>query len=168
MTTSGGQNVNEQSIETLRARIGDFVLPGDPGWDDARRAWNLAVDQRPAAVALPESAEDVVEIVRFARRHGLRIAPQGTGHNAGALAIEGDILLKTERMRDVSIDAAARTARVDAGVLWAEVTDAAAQHGLAALAGSSPDVGIVGYSLGGTALRPTASRPSSSSRPTGG
>jgi FAD/FMN-containing dehydrogenase len=150
MTTSGGQNVNEQSIETLRARIaGDFVLPGDPGWDDARRAWNLAVDQRPAAVALPESAEDVVEIVRFARRHGLRVAPQGTGHNAGALAIDGDILLKTERMRHVSIDAAARTARVDAGVLWAEVTDAAAQHGLAALAGSSPDVGVVGYSLGG-------------------
>jgi hypothetical protein len=142
--------VNEQSIETLRARIaGDFVVPGDPEWDEARRAWNLAVDQRPAAVALPESAEDVVEIVRFARGHGLRVAPQSTGHNAGALAIEGDILLKTERMRAVSIDPASRTARVGGGALWAEVADAAAPHGLAGLAGSSPDVGVVGYSLGG-------------------
>ncbi|HYX76130.1 MAG TPA: FAD-binding protein [Gaiellaceae bacterium] len=142
--------MNEHSIERLRARIaGDFVVPGDSDWDEARRAWNLAVEQRPAAVALPESAEDVVEIVRFARRHGLRVAPQGTGHNAGALAIDGDILLKTERMRMVSVDPAARTARVDAGVLWAEVTEAAAPHGLAGLSGSSPDVGVVGYSLGG-------------------
>jgi hypothetical protein len=142
--------LNEHSIERLRTRIaGDFVVPGDPDWDEARQAWNLAVDQRPDAVALPESAEDVVEIVRFARRHGLRVAPQGTGHNAGALAIDGDILLKTERMRAVSVDPGARTARVDAGVLWAEVTHAAAPHGLAGLAGSSPDVGVVGYSLGG-------------------
>jgi len=142
--------VNEHSIDALRARIaGDLVVPGDAKWDDARRAWNLAVDQRPVAVALPESADDVVEIVGFARRHGLRVAPQATGHNAGALAIDGDILLKTERMRAVSIDPTARSARVDAGVIWAEVTDAAAPHGLAALAGSSPDVGVVGYSLGG-------------------
>src|SRR5262249_61275782 len=52
-------------------------------------------------------------------------------------------------MRGVEIGAAAQRARVEAGALWAEVTDAAAQHGLAALAGSSPDVGVVGYTLGG-------------------
>jgi hypothetical protein len=57
--------------------------------------------------------------------------------------------VKTERMRGVAIDPVARTARVDAGVLWVEVVQAAAQHGLAALAGSSPDVGVVGYTLGG-------------------
>ena len=32
---------------------GDVVRPGDGAWDVARRAWNLAVDQRPAAVAFP-------------------------------------------------------------------------------------------------------------------
>ena len=37
-----------------------FLTPGDPGWDDARRAWNLAVDQHPAAVAIPRTAHDVV------------------------------------------------------------------------------------------------------------
>jgi FAD/FMN-containing dehydrogenase len=127
-----------------------IVLPHDSNWNDARRAWNLAVDQQPAAVALPESAEDVQAVVRWARDRGLRIAPQGTGHNAHPLgALAHTVLLKTERMRRVEIDPQARVARVEAGVLWGEVTDAAAEHGLAGLAGSSADVGVVGYSLGG-------------------
>jgi FAD/FMN-containing dehydrogenase len=88
--------------------------------------------------------------VRWARQRGLRVAPQGTGHNAHPLgALAHTVLLKTERMRGVEIDTGAQRARVEAGVLWAEVTDAAAQHGLAALAGSSADVGVVGYTLGG-------------------
>ena len=62
-----------------------LVHPHDPGWDEARRAWNLAVDQQPAAVALPESVEDVIAVVRWARSRGLRIAPQATGHSAGAM-----------------------------------------------------------------------------------
>ena len=129
---------------------GDLFAPGDDGWDEARQAWNLSVDQRPAAVALPESAEDVVTIVAFAAANGLRVAPQGTGHGAAALdALDDTILLKTERMRGVTIDPEARTARAEAGVIWIEVVEAAAEHGLAALAGSSPDVGVVGYTLGG-------------------
>ena len=127
-----------------------IVMPHDESWDEARLAWNLAVDQQPAAVALPESARDVGAIVRWARERGLRVAPQGTGHNAHPLgSLAHTVLLKTERMRGVAIDARAQRARVEAGVLWAEVTEAAAQHGLAALAGSSPDVGVVGYTLGG-------------------
>jgi FAD/FMN-containing dehydrogenase len=98
----------------------------------------------------PESARDVSAVVRWARERGLRVAPQGTGHNAIPLgSLAHTVLLKTERMRGVSIDVRKRRARVDAGVLWAEVTDAAADYGLAALAGSSPDVGVVGYTLGG-------------------
>ena len=136
---------------TLRPAIdGSFVLPGDPGFDDARLAWNLAADQRPAAVALPQSAADVAATVRFARANGLRVAPQGTGHNATAIASLNDaVLLKTSRMRGVSIDAARHRARVEAGTLWMEATAPAHDHGLLALGGSSPDVGVVGYSLGG-------------------
>ena len=127
-----------------------LVLPHEPGWNEARVAWNLAVDQQPAAVALPESHEDVAAVVRWARSRGLRVAPQGTGHNAAAMgSLAHTVLVKTERMRGVTIDPVARSARVEAGVLWAEVSEAAAEHGLAALAGSSPDVGVVGYSLGG-------------------
>ena len=126
------------------------VLPHDPRWNEARVAWNLAVDQQPAAVALPESAADVMAVVRWARSRGLRVAPQGTGHSAAAMgSLAHTVLVKTERMRGVEIDGEKGIARVDAGVLWAEVSEVAAEHGLAALAGSSPDVGVVGYSLGG-------------------
>jgi FAD/FMN-containing dehydrogenase len=56
-----------------------ILTPDDPGWDQARRAWNLAVDQHPAALAVPRSAQDAVAAVNFARDHGLRVAAQGTG-----------------------------------------------------------------------------------------
>ena len=127
-----------------------LIMPGHPGWDEARRAWNLAVDQHPAAVAWPASAEDVAHVIGFAREHGLRVAAQGTGHNAAPLGSLADtILVKTAAMRRVTVDPAARIARAEAGVVWLEVAEAAAGHGLAALAGSSPDVGVVGYTIGG-------------------
>jgi FAD/FMN-containing dehydrogenase len=132
-------------------RIGGLVVgPHDESWDQARQAWNLAVDQRPAFVAFPESAADVVAVVEHAGEHGLRVAPQGTGHNAGPLAgLEDTILVSTARMKGVELDIEARRARVAAGTLWLEVTEPASEHGLAPLAGSSPDVGVVGYCLGG-------------------
>jgi FAD/FMN-containing dehydrogenase len=138
-------------VEELRSRLtGDVVTHADAGWDDARQAWNLAVDQWPAFVALPESAADVGAIVEFAVENGYRVAPQGTGHAAAPLGDLSDtILVKTSRMRGVAIDPERRTARAEAGVIWVEVVEAAAEHGLAALAGSSPDVGVIGYTLGG-------------------
>jgi FAD/FMN-containing dehydrogenase len=132
------------------ALAGKIVIPEHAGFDDARRAWNLAIDQRPSAVVFPESAQDIAAAVLFAREFDQRVAAQGTGHNAGPLgSLEDTILVKTERMRKVDIDPERRTARVEAGVLWQEVVEAAARHGLAGLQGSSPDVGVVGYTLGG-------------------
>ncbi|MGI8606867.1 MAG: FAD-binding protein [Gaiellaceae bacterium] len=91
-----------------------MFVPGDLEWDEARQAWNLAFDQQPAAVALPEAAADVAAIVDFARARGLRVAPQGTEHNAPPLGLMADtILVKTPRMRAVTIDPeAARKSRV--------------------------------------------------------
>ncbi|MFP5362632.1 MAG: FAD-binding oxidoreductase [Thermoleophilia bacterium] len=129
---------------------GTAFTPADEGWDSARAAWNLAVDQRPAAVAHPADEDDVSAIVAFARARGLRVAAQGTGHNANPLgSLESSVLLRTSAMRGVEVDAGRRVARVRAGDLWQDVVGVAAAHGLAPLAGSSPDVGVVGYSLGG-------------------
>ncbi|GAB3854834.1 hypothetical protein GCM10027610_087040 [Dactylosporangium cerinum] len=64
---------------------GALHLPGDPGYDTARTPWNVAVDQRPAAVAYPADAAEVAAVVRAAAGAGLRVAAQGTGHNAGPL-----------------------------------------------------------------------------------
>ena len=108
------------------------------------------MDQRPAAVAVPESARDVVAAVGHAREHGLRVAAQGTGHGAAPLGDLADtVLIKTHAMRGLVIDPVARIARAEAGVLWREVTEAAAEHGLVGLGGSGPDVGVTGHTLGG-------------------
>jgi FAD/FMN-containing dehydrogenase len=89
-------------------------------------------------------------VVGFARARGLQVAPQGTGHAAAPLgSLEDTILLKTSRMRGVEIDPVTQRARAEAGALWGDVTGQAAEHGLAALAGSAADVGVVGYTLGG-------------------
>ena len=137
--------------ESLRGLCGGAVhVAGDPAYDVARVPWNAAVDQRPAAVAYPASAREVAEVVTSARRAGLRVAPQGTGHNPRPLGALGDVvLLRTAAMQGVTVDPATRTARVEAGVLWQDAVEAAAEYDLAALHGSSPDVGVVGYSLGG-------------------
>jgi FAD binding domain len=140
------------ALDTLRAPFsGHLHAPGDAGYDEARAAWNLAVDQRPLLVAEPRTAQDVAAVVRYANENGLRVAPQGTGHNAGARGggVEGSILLSTRLMRGVEIDAPNRSARVEAGALCGDLTAPASDLGLAALGGSSPDVGLVGYVLGG-------------------
>jgi hypothetical protein len=139
------------ALDTLRSQFtGHLHAPGDIGYDDARAAWNLIADQRPVLVAEPRTAGDIAAVVRFAHQEGLRVAPQGTGHNAAArVAVDESILLNTRLMRGVEIDFDGRRARVEAGALCADLTAPASELGLAALAGSSPDVGLVGYTLGG-------------------
>ena len=144
-------NTTERDLLTLRSTVlGEVVLPQDEGWDTARQAWNLVADQRPVAVVFPAGREDVQAVVGFARRNDLRVAAQGTGHGAAAReSLDDAILLNMSQLNDVQIDPDAQTARVEAGAIWQAVAEAAAEHGLAGLAGSSPDVGVVGYSLGG-------------------
>jgi FAD/FMN-containing dehydrogenase len=131
--------------------MAEVIRPGDEGFDSARTPWNLAFDQQPAMVALPRNADEVAEAVQLARDSGLRVAAQAEGHNAGALSPLGHdtLLLKTLRMTNADVDAGARRARVGAGAKWRDVTGAASGEGLAPLVGSSAEVGIVGYTLGG-------------------
>jgi hypothetical protein len=129
---------------------GRIATPSDADWDEARLAWNLAADLRPSAVAFVESAEDVAKTVRFAAENGLRVSGQGTGHGAAPLgSLEDAILIKTEKLRGIEVDADRQVARVEAGALSIELGEAANAHGLVGMPGSSPDVGVVGYTLGG-------------------
>ena len=137
-------------MSTTDTAPGLIVMPEDADWDDARLAWNLAVDQQPAAIARPRSTTEVAEAVAHARAEGLRVAPQATGHAAAAMGpLDGTLLVKLDQMRTVDIDPERRVARVEGGAIWGDVTATAAEHGLAGLAGSSPDVGVAGYTLGG-------------------
>jgi FAD/FMN-containing dehydrogenase len=136
----------------LRRLCGGAVyLPGDPRYDEARRPWILRADDRGAAVAYPAFPDEVAELVRAAAAAGLRIAPQGTGHGAPPLSgrLADAVLLRTSAMTELRIDAAHRTARVGAGVLWGDVIGRAGAARLACRHMSSPSVGVVGSSLGG-------------------
>ena len=136
----------------LRGLCGGSVqLPGDPAYDMARSPWNLQMRDHPAAVAYPAFPDEVAEVLVAAGEAGLQVAAQGTGH--GAPPLEGRlgdaVLLRTSAMTELAVDPDRRSVRVGAGVLWGDLADTAGRHGLAARHPSSPDVGVVGYTLGG-------------------
>ena len=127
---------------------GPVFRPGDSGYDSERTGFNLAVDHRPQAVVGATGPDDVVAAVEYASAAGVGLAVQATGHGP-SIAADGAVLVSTRRMDGVQVDPATRTARIEAGARWERVLPEAAKHGLAPLNGTSPDVGAVGYTLGG-------------------
>jgi hypothetical protein len=136
-------------IDQLRSQVkGDVIAPTDPQYDERRKAWNLRVVQHPALIVIARDAQDVVAAVCFAGEQGLGIAVQSGGHGVIRPA-DGALLIVTSELRDMQVDAASRTAWIGAGLKWGLVLEETQAFGLAPLLGSSPDVGVVGYTLGG-------------------
>lgn len=140
--------VNARFAEPLAPLVERVFMPHDVGYAAACRGFNLALTKQPALVKMASSTEDVVDAVKYAADIGLNVSVQATGHGGGAPVSDG-LLVNTSGMRSIAIDPVARTARVGAGVRWRAVIEAAAPYGLAPLNGSSPDVGVVGLTLGG-------------------
>lgn len=121
----------------------------DRDWSQITRPWNLQISQEDAvAVVDVDSIADVQQTVKFAAAHDLSVSTQRTGHGATGNAA-GTILLRTNNLNTLEIDATSRRAHVGAGVLWGRVQTAAAEYGLSGTPGSSPGVGVVGYTVGG-------------------
>ena len=141
----------DSPFDALRGTFrGELIVPGDSRYADATVAFNLIVVQRPALVAIPVDVRDVITLVNFARAAGMQLAPQRTGHNAEPLGdLDDVILVRTDALSGVEFDVERRVARVGSGSKWAEVVPAASDLGLAAMHGSTPDVSVTGYSLGG-------------------
>ena len=129
---------------------GSLVYPGDHDWDQARAAWVVNVDQRPAAVAVVRSVEDVSAVVTSAGRNGLKVLAQATGHGAMSVGpLSHTVLVRTAALNEVHVNPAERTVWAASGAEWQAVAAAAAEHSLAVQAGSAPDVGIAGFLLSG-------------------
>ena len=136
-------------VEGLRGRVhGPVYAAGDDGLAAEVATWNVAVQHTPAIAVGATCAADVAAAVSWAVAHELGVAVQATGHGPVRNAA-GAMMITTRRMQGVSIDPRRRVARVEAGVKWKRVMEAAAGFGLAGLCGSSSDVGVVGYTLGG-------------------
>ncbi len=141
--------ISDSAVEALRRQVeGSVLTPDHPGYNQARKGWNLAVEQHPAAIIVAVSAEDVAAGIRFAREQGLGVAVQSTGHGIVHAANDAVLIVMSEQ-NEVFIDPERQVAYVEAGAVWNQVLVAAHEHGLAPLLGSSPFVGVVGYSLGG-------------------
>jgi FAD/FMN-containing dehydrogenase len=131
-----------------RALSGAVHLPGEGGYDAQRQSLHATLDPWPAMVVEASGAADARAAVVTAREHDLPLAVQATGHGTHVPA-DGAVLLKTSHMATVLVDPDRRVARVGPGARWGAVVAAAAPFGLAPLSGSSPDVGVTGYTLGG-------------------
>lgn len=148
LTLASSATPTDLPVDELRARVtGTVVVPGDAHYERVVTPWNVAVQVRPAVALAARTDRDVVEAVRFAARHGLRVTPQATGHGPIA-ALTGEVLVSTAGLDECVVHPEG-WARVGAGVKWLRVVEAAAPYGFAPLSGSSTDVGVVGYTTGG-------------------
>ncbi|BCW56853.1 FAD-binding oxidoreductase [Arthrobacter sp. StoSoilB20] len=127
---------------------GPVFTPADPGFAAEVAAFNLSTQHQPDLAFGALDAEDVSAAIRWAAERGMPVSVQSTGHGA-TNAIEGGLLISTRRMLELSIDPLEKTARVGAGVRWKAVVELAGTFGLMGLCGSTTDVGVVGYTLGG-------------------
>lgn len=139
------------TVQQLKSRFhGELIAPGDLGYDAARVVFNAQIDRRPALIARCTGPEDVIQAVNLARVQGLLVSVRCTGHNVAGYAVCNDgLVIDLSRMKEIEVDPAARTVRVEAGCNWGEVNDALQPHGLAATGGFVSITGVSGLTLGG-------------------
>jgi FAD/FMN-containing dehydrogenase len=143
--------MNSQSLTQFRAaHRGDVITPDDTRYEQARRVWNAMIDKRPALIARPRTADDVIEAIRFARTHNLPVAVRGGAHSiAGRSTCDDGIVIDFCDMKNVRVDPQAKTAVAEAGAKWQDLDRETQAHGLATTGGTVGDTGIAGLTLGG-------------------
>ena len=149
MSTTAG--LEAERLESLRASFsGSVLLPGDDGYEEARRVHNGLIDRRPALIARCIGTADVADAIRFARDNGLEITVRGGGHNvAGRAVSDGSVMIDLAELKGIYVDPLARTVRAQAGLTWAELNRETAAHGLAVTGGQISTTGVAGFTLGG-------------------
>jgi FAD/FMN-containing dehydrogenase len=129
---------------------GELIIPGGPGYDEARAVYNGMIDKYPAAIARCRDAADVVTCVRFGREHDVALAIRGGGHNAGGLGVADDALvIDLSQLRSTTVEPENHTVRADAGCTWGDVDHATVAFGMATPCGFLASTGVAGLTLGG-------------------
>jgi FAD/FMN-containing dehydrogenase len=147
----GIATIPPEALVALRALLGgQALLPGDPGYDQARTVWNATVDRRPGLVVRCAVPTDVIQAMRFARQHDLLVAVRAGGHNiAGKAVADGALLIDLSQMRSVRVDRAARVAWVEPGATLGDFDRETQAFGLTTPVGINSTTGIAGLTLGG-------------------
>lgn len=142
--------LSASDLQQLKASLrGALLLPGEPGYDTARRVRNLSIDRHPALVVQPTGAADVSTAIDFARSHDLLLAVKCGGHSYGGTSTcEGGMQVDLSMLRGVRVDARTRTAYVAGGSLLGELDHEAMSLGLVTTAGTVSHTGVGGLTLG--------------------
>jgi len=129
---------------------GPILGPDDEGYDAARALYNGLIDRRPAVIVRCRTTDDVVAALALARRAGLEVSIRGGGHNvAGRAVTNGGLMIDLSEMKAITVDPDQPTATAQGGVIWRELNDAVAVHGLVVTGGVISTTGIAGFTLGG-------------------
>jgi FAD/FMN-containing dehydrogenase len=129
---------------------GELLRDGDPGYDEARRVFNAAIDRRPALIARCTGAADVIAAVGFAREQGLPVSVRCGGHSvAGHAVVDGGVMIDLRPMNRVRVDPEQRVAWCGGGANWGELDRETQAFGLAVTGGRLSDTGVGGLTLGG-------------------
>jgi len=127
---------------------GDVAFRGSPTYEASWRPFNARFNEvEPTAIVSCATPQDVSETIRFARRHGLEIAARGGGHSFAGHSSTRGVVIDVTPMRSVSASGGVGT--VGAGARLGDVYEALQEHGLAIPAGTCPEVGVAGLTLGG-------------------
>lgn len=139
------------TLPGLERALGSAVVfaPGSGEYAAATRPANSSFVQQPAAVVRPRSAEDVARAVGAARDLGLAVVVQATGHGSGSAISDDALVIDMSHLAVVSVDSTSATALAGAGAVWSGVQQAGEPHGLLGLSGTSPTVGVAGYTFAG-------------------
>ena len=143
--------IDPELVEALRATVsGQVILPGEEGYDEARRVHNGLIDRHPAVIVCCQGTADVVDAIGFARDAGLEMCVRGGGHNvAGRAVIDGALMIDLSRLKGIRVDPDTARVHAQGGVLWGELNRETALHGLAVTGGVISTTGIAGLTLGG-------------------
>ena len=81
--------------DLARSVRGRLPRGSSPGYDEARRVWNLAYDRRPLAMVRAVDVDDVRRCVEFARKHAIPVAVRGGGHSYAGYGV-ADVALQID------------------------------------------------------------------------
>ncbi|KAI9011824.1 hypothetical protein DFJ74DRAFT_772108 [Hyaloraphidium curvatum] len=134
-------------VDALR-RVCPVLLPTDDGYDAARDAWNKDIIGKPALIVRPKDAAEVAEVVKWAVAANQTMCIASGRHSIYA-SRTGCLMLDLSRLTQLDVDPEKRTVDVGPGIKLGAFDAACAAHGLATTAGTNPDTGVAGLTLGG-------------------
>ncbi|HEY1806250.1 MAG TPA: FAD-binding oxidoreductase [Terracidiphilus sp.] len=145
------EGLSTDQLTGLRRVLNSPVLtPVDPDYDTGRKVWNGMIDRKPSVIVRPTSIADVIQVVRFAREHGLAASVRGGGHSvAGKSVADGAMMIDLSLMNEIQLNSSRQTALAQGGAKWGAFDAECEKFGLATTGGVISSTGVCGLTLGG-------------------